>query len=180
MAQPYIKRPLFGGAIVADTAPDLLDASLVRQIPDTQEVFMYKESDVSIIVEILQRVEPSTYDDAIKFHFDSLAEDNSAASAQVHDIFVIPNDREDATPSAIVLLGLQMVSKFNSATLDEVLIFMALFRIEEKATDIVVTFNAPKGSSDGRYIGEERINKIKSQFDTFVRTFSIMNFDLFC
>ena len=35
-----------------------------RQIPDTQEVFLYPESSVSIIVEILQRVAPNENSDA--------------------------------------------------------------------------------------------------------------------
>lgn len=31
----------------------------LRQVPDTQEVFLYPDSGVSIIVEILQSVEPT-------------------------------------------------------------------------------------------------------------------------
>lgn len=38
----------------------------LRQVPDTQEVFLYPGSSVSIIVEILERVEPSHFDDAIR------------------------------------------------------------------------------------------------------------------
>lgn len=82
-----ITRQLFGGAITAQTPPDLLDASCVsfakqcgvlswfvnssdvRQVPDTQEVFMYPRSNVSIILEILQRVEASHYNDAIRYCF---------------------------------------------------------------------------------------------------------------
>jgi hypothetical protein len=38
----------------------------IRQVPDTQEVFIYPHSNISIIVEILQRVEHSHLDDAIR------------------------------------------------------------------------------------------------------------------
>lgn len=41
--------------------------SQLRQVPDTQEVFLYPDSDVSIIVEILERVEPSDFSEAARF-----------------------------------------------------------------------------------------------------------------
>ena len=68
------KGLLFGGAIAVDNFPEhLIDASYVsdtqrdvwfhhrldrdlRQIPDNQEVFLYPDSNVSIIIEVLQRV----------------------------------------------------------------------------------------------------------------------------
>lgn len=83
--QMYIVRDLFGGAIKAQTNPNLIDASSVtlilqayaflywpsnisdlRIVPDAQEVFMYPDSGVSIIVDILQRVESSTGDGAVR------------------------------------------------------------------------------------------------------------------
>jgi hypothetical protein len=45
-----------------------LSYSDVRQVPDNQEVFLYPDSDASIIVEILQKVEPASLDDAIKYN----------------------------------------------------------------------------------------------------------------
>lgn len=39
----------------------------LRQIPDTQEVLLYPDSDVSIVLEILERVQPTDYTDAAKF-----------------------------------------------------------------------------------------------------------------
>jgi hypothetical protein len=38
----------------------------LRQIPDTQEVFLYPNSSVSIVIEILQRVEPTHFSDAVR------------------------------------------------------------------------------------------------------------------
>jgi hypothetical protein len=38
----------------------------IRQVPDTQEVFMYPDSDLSIIVEILESVEPADGLDAVR------------------------------------------------------------------------------------------------------------------
>jgi hypothetical protein len=45
-----------------------LTYSDVRQVPDNQEVFLYPDSDISMIVEILQKVEPASLDDAIKYN----------------------------------------------------------------------------------------------------------------
>jgi hypothetical protein len=76
-----VTRDLFGGAITAVLPSRLIDASYVltlsyefylpffsniRQIPDTQEVFLYPESNVSIIVEILERVAPTTFAESIR------------------------------------------------------------------------------------------------------------------
>ncbi|KAF8969805.1 hypothetical protein BDZ97DRAFT_160880 [Flammula alnicola] len=175
----FILRELFGGAITAQTAPDLIDASDIRQVPNTQEVFMYPQSNVSVILEILQRVERSHYDDAIRFHFDSLAHDNSARSATVESVVMIPNDRGDGTPSAIVLKGVQMVPKFNHTTPDKVQIFMALFRVESKAADLVLTFNVPVESVDGGAVDSGGLENAEADFNTFVRSLRIVDFGLF-
>jgi len=44
----------------------LTQQSDLRQVPDTQEVFLDKDSDTSIIVEILQRVQPEDDEPAAK------------------------------------------------------------------------------------------------------------------
>jgi hypothetical protein len=78
-------RNLFGGAITAELPTGCIDASYVsivstpshsahffgtsdlRQVPDTQEVFLYPDSEISIIIEVLERVEPADNYDAAKF-----------------------------------------------------------------------------------------------------------------
>lgn len=157
---------------------------------------MYRSSSVSIIVEILQRVEPPHFNDAIRFslplshlvlsaycyarfHFDSLAHDNGAKAAQVESVIVIANDRGDDTPSAIVLSGVQHVPKFNQASADEVRIFMALYRVETKGIDLVVTFNVPTKSSDGGAVGQDGWQPFQADFDAFVRSLRIVDQGLF-
>lgn len=116
---------------------------------------------------------------AHRFHFDSLAYDNSAQSAEVEEIFEIPNVRGDRTPSATVLKGLQLVPKFNSTVADKVRIMMAVFRVESKGVDVVVTFNIPIFSVDGGAVGNAGIANSATDFDTFVRSFRIIDFGLF-
>ncbi|TFK42899.1 hypothetical protein BDQ12DRAFT_758590 [Crucibulum laeve] len=174
-----VQRQLFGGAITADATPNLIDASDVRQVPDTQEVFMYPDSSISIVVEILQRAEPSHYDDAIRFHFDSLAHDNDAQSAEIDAVSQVPNERGDGTPSATILSGVQSVKKFNRAIPDKVRIFMALYRVDSKRIDVVVTFNVPTKAIDGGAVNAEGLQKANADFDEFVRSFRIVDFGLF-
>ena len=169
----------------------------LRQIPDTQEVFLYPDSSASIIVEILQRVEPSHYDAAIRcvqychlrsplipyrrFHFDSLAHDNDAQASTISNVSVIPNDRAgDQTPSAIILSGVQSVAKFNRPTLDEVRVLMALYRVESKGIDLVVTFNIPTSTTDDSgAVSPEKWSTIESDFNSLVTSLQIVDFGLF-
>lgn len=160
---------------------------------------MYPKSDVSIIVEILQQVESPTSDGTMRyrytsslfiilyshiylpprFHFDSLAHDNSAQFAEIERIFEIPNDGGENTPPAIALKGLQIVSKFNSTVANKVRIMMAVFRVESKATDVVVTFNIPLVSVNGGTVENEGAVESEADFHTFVRSFCIVDLGLF-
>ncbi|KAN0077346.1 hypothetical protein V8E55_011201 [Tylopilus felleus] len=173
------ERELFGGAIVAQFPINLIDASDLRQIPDNQEVFLYPDSNDSIIIEILQRVSQPNDVEAVKFHFEALAHDNAATSSAIQNISVVYNGRGDRTPSPIMLRGSQSVPKFNAIAPDYVDIFMALFRVhsEQKSADLVVTANIPRMSEGSA--GEERANAIASQFSTLVSSLRIIDYDLF-
>ncbi|KAF8162994.1 hypothetical protein B0H34DRAFT_672100 [Crassisporium funariophilum] len=149
----FVQRDLFGGAIKVETAPDLIDASDIRQVPDTQEVFM--------------------------FHFDSLAHDNAAREVEVKSVSEIPNTRRDDTSPAIVLKGIQHIPKFNKTTADIVHVFMALFRVESKSVDMVLTFNVPVVAGDGGAVGNEGLAKSERDFMTFVRSLHIVDYGLF-
>ncbi|KAI9349695.1 hypothetical protein BDR26DRAFT_852620, partial [Obelidium mucronatum] len=68
---------LFGGAISLSIPAAFVDASLFRQVPDHQEVFVSsQDKSQSLIVEILEMTTES--DDAVLFHFNELAVDNDA------------------------------------------------------------------------------------------------------
>jgi len=173
-----IERNLYGGAIAVKTVPDLIDASDIRQVPDNQEVFMYPDSGVSIIVEILQMVEPAQSEDAIKFHFASLAHDNNAKSSTIEKI-IAQTSGNTLTPSPILLQGVQLIPKFNHPTSDTVRILMGLFRVESKNIDLVVTFNVPINSQDGNAVDSTGQEKANADFMTFVESLRIIDFGLF-
>ncbi|KDQ12300.1 hypothetical protein BOTBODRAFT_34587 [Botryobasidium botryosum FD-172 SS1] len=168
--------PLFGGAISVNLPAGLLDASDIRQVPDTEEVLLAKDSDISYIFEILQRVEPDELEKAAEFHFDALAHDNSANSTRIHRISA-PAPPYPASPPAqpipTILYGEQMVSKFNRTELDRVQIMLALFRVNEKGTDIVFSINSPVKQD-----GEDTI-VLQKVFEDAVQSFRILDFGLF-
>ena len=56
---------------------------------------------------------------------------------------------------------------------------MALFRVESKAIDLVVTFNTPIVSVDGGAVGNEGVERSETDFDIFVRSLRIHDFGLF-
>ena len=57
------KYECFDGAINFETDLNLIDASKFRQIPDNQEVFIGKDSEVSVIVEVLEHVKEARTDE---------------------------------------------------------------------------------------------------------------------
>lgn len=171
------RRGLFGNAIYAVLPDGLVDASELRQIPDNQEVFVHRLSDISLIFEVLESVEATESEEIARLHFSSLAHDNSATLSECKEVLVIHNDRGDKTPSAIVVSGIQHVEKFNKNVPDEVKILMAIFRVQKKKADLVVTFNIPI-SSNGITVGQDLL-EAQTQFDTLVRSLEIRDFDLF-
>ena len=71
------------------------------------------------------------------------------------------------------------MQKFNKTALDRVEILMAVFRVEENAIDIVVTFNVPLDAADGGAVGGSDLTRIESDFEAFVKSFRILDFSLF-
>jgi hypothetical protein len=56
---------------------------------------------------------------------------------------------------------------------------MALFRVEDKRVDLVVTFNVPIESHDDGAVGEEGWKEMQIHFEAFVRSLRIVDFGLF-
>ncbi|BGP46231.1 hypothetical protein JCM10450v2_002071 [Rhodotorula kratochvilovae] len=181
-------RPLYGGAIALSVPPAFLDASDLRQVPDTQEVFLAPDSDLSLIVEVLELVKgEGSADDlekAARFHFSSLAHDNTALSSTVSSVTLpsAPRPRGPGEPTLLgptVLTGLQTVSKFNrsASEADTVLIQQALWRIPERNADVTLCVNWPIRMGE---TGEERADdEARRVFDAAVRSFEIKDFGLF-
>ncbi|EPQ26965.1 uncharacterized protein PFL1_05600 [Pseudozyma flocculosa PF-1] len=149
-------RDLFGGAITAQFPTGFLDASQLRQVPDNQEVLIRNDSDVSCIIEVLQLATEEgagqDLDKAIRFHFGSLAHDNSASSSNIESVrhlepapSTVQHEEPAPTPRPSLLVGTQVIKKFGKATEpdDLVRIRLALWRLEGKSVDLVMSLNEP-------------------------------------
>jgi hypothetical protein len=97
----------------------------------------------------------------------------------VKEVQTIPNDRGDKTPSAIILTGQQDVKKFNKISVDDVRIFLAIYRVEEKGVDLVLSFNYPMKAGDGVVRTEEQYITTKQAFHSIATSLCIVDFDLF-
>ncbi|QRV86218.1 Ran guanine nucleotide release factor [Ceratobasidium sp. AG-Ba] len=167
------------GAITIDLPIDLTDASDLRQVPDTQEVFLANDSGVSVVVEILERVAPDDPNQVAKFHFDSLAHDNEATSSTVEAI-----STPAAQPNPLVLSvlqGTQLVPKFNRTNPDTVKILLAVYRALDKGIDLVLTFNIPiqTEKAGSAVTGAESLKEWIDAYETAVSSFKILDYGLF-
>merc|ERR1719150_1238119 len=79
----FVERPLFGGAIICRLPSSFSDASLFRDVPDHQEVWVDGGPDRSLVIEILERKEDVLDDEAVPFFLSDLAACNDAQSPMV-------------------------------------------------------------------------------------------------
>ncbi|KZT44161.1 Mog1p/PsbP-like protein [Sistotremastrum suecicum HHB10207 ss-3] len=176
------QRGLFGGAITIVYPPNLIDVSEIRQVPDTQEVFVAADSDVSFIVEVLERVDPPSPNEAVRHVFDALAHDNSAVFSEVLNV-TLPeqgaSSLKNGTPTPILLSGVQHVQKFNRTAVDKVHIFLALYRIDSKNVDLVLSVNVHYGAEGGPPMDSETLGTIERQYLTAASSLHIVDFTLF-
>jgi hypothetical protein len=113
-----------------------------------------------------------------RFHFESLADDNSAASSSVESVTKMSYDWRDGTPSPIILKGTQLVRKFNSAVPDTIRVLLAVFRIESKNVDLALSMNIPLQTAEGG-TGDDEYQRAERDFNTAVESLRIINFGLF-
>lgn len=72
-----------------------------------------------------------------------------------------------------------MIPKFNKTEADRVSVLLALYRIEDKKIDLVVSANIPTVAEDGGAVDEAGYESVKADFDTLVRSLCIVDFGLF-
>ncbi|XP_057304901.1 ran guanine nucleotide release factor-like isoform X2 [Hydractinia symbiolongicarpus] len=141
-------KELFGGAFSCFLPRNAQDMSVIRDVPDNQEVFCHQSTDQSIMVDILEFQSSVTGENAARYHFEDLASSNDAhGENEVLHIEALSKDdiTLDSCQDAWLLSGRQMVSKFNETknAKNLVHIHMVLYRLPQYVTDIVVIMNIP-------------------------------------
>lgn len=98
------------------------------------------------------------------------------------DVNEIPIDQINEIPSIVVLSGRQGVRKFNKTSVDDVRIFVALYRLKErgvKGVDLVLSLNFPMKTGDDVIRTEEQYNVAKDTFLSIASTLHVIDFGLF-
>lgn len=134
---------LFGGAITITLPSNLLDVAELRQVADTQEVYVEDNSTVSFLVDITQSVPVplKEYRAAIEYHYTNLAEENAAAESGIRSVDVQQCQVRQECHGPILLVGQQAVAKFRKGNdqAELVDVFMALWRIPTRNAEITLT-----------------------------------------
>jgi len=142
-----IEQELFGGNMKMLLPSGGQDVSDMRQVPDNQEVFVHNSTDQSIMIELLTLVQ-ETDEQALRTHFEDLAASNDAIgpdNSKIISIGSLPTNLLSLSQctSAHYVVGEQMVSKFNETARNAITVHMALLRLTQHDTDVIVTFNDP-------------------------------------
>ncbi|RYC56658.1 hypothetical protein CHU98_g9550 [Xylaria longipes] len=154
----YQTTPLFGGALVCDLPTNFADVSLLRQVPDNQEVYIDKDGFTSIIVEINERVgsEGSTAEidgAALTTHLEEVVGEDverlkvwnttptqfSKLDEDIPAYTLIATLSPHAPPST----GADSSGTPRPGTPDFTAIILTLVRLEREHTDILITVNVP-------------------------------------
>ncbi|CZT15364.1 related to human MOG1 protein [Ramularia collo-cygni] len=157
----FQSTPLFGGAITADLPVTFQDVSTIRQIPDTQEVYLAQTGYTSLLFDILERVtEPEEDLEALKFHLGEIVEED------VGEVRVFEEGRGVDLPGLVGVKAFTLSARAppgekmrgRAHEPREVGILVLLVRLEGVGTDLVVTVNVPVGivdDSQGQQSGDD-------------------------
>ena len=142
---------LFGGAIATILPVAFEDVSAVRQVPDHQEVFVDRDSEMSFIVELVSYDGDVSDADAPGYYFTDLGQCNEAKNVRVDSKGIIPAEARltplltDRTTVRCAITGRQTVSKFRreDAPLEVVQIILVVIRMPHVGTDMLLSVNVP-------------------------------------
>jgi Ran-interacting Mog1 protein len=191
-----------------------------REVPDNQEIFVSAEDDSSIMVDVLEFV-PVPGEEAAEFHFEALKADNEVEDEE-EDSRVFKSTEVPAAEHPLLaygvpqrgwcsdfpcfnLLGYQRIVKghYRSSVAaggstsvqqsDHVLLFLVVFRLQEKNTDVVVSINYPLHMREDLEVihtqdneavvrwtaSAERVGRVEQLFRDIIASFEIVKWDLF-
>ncbi|XP_066220933.1 ran guanine nucleotide release factor isoform X2 [Saccopteryx leptura] len=144
--EPTRDYPLFGGAFSATLPPGAINVSDLRPVPDNQEVFCHRMTDQSLIVELLELQAHVRGEEAARYHFEDVGAVQEARTVQVETVQALLLENlalRGYCEEAWVLSGTQQVAKENPQVAKDVTLHLALLRLPQYQTDLLLTFNQP-------------------------------------
>ncbi|QEU59447.1 Mog1 [Kluyveromyces lactis] len=148
----WIRQELYGGAISTVIPKTFLDASMLRQVPDTQEVFVNSRRenepsedglgfDESVIVDLMQRVEENNDRKALDIHLAEISELNGSQKWTVIDH---QEQKELKSQTCIVV---ETAYKWGKESMKETVVMcVALLRLDQFDTDVIISVHVPISS----------------------------------
>ncbi|CEP62645.1 Ran GTPase-binding protein MOG1 LALA0_S06e00430g [Lachancea lanzarotensis] len=150
----FLLKPqeLYGGAIACVIPEGFLDVSMLREVPDTQEVFVNSRDasekdkipdglglDESIIIDLLQRVDAANDREALDMHLQEIAGLNASKEWTVAKL--------DTSKAYQTCVAIETAYKWGKQDLKETLVLcLALLRLEDVETDVIISINIPISS----------------------------------
>lgn len=187
MKETYVVD-LYGGAMQCSLPKGMLDVSKLRQVPDTQEVFVSANKDESIIFDLLEYVNLPDME-AVRMHIEQIAECNDAVASEILSCVHLEDACVPHLPHIPKYIAYcrQSVSKFGEAKerANEVHMAVAVIRLETHATDFVITFNVPvnvhtdSSSHDLDVAGQSEKSLAKEDIMAVLKSLCISDYGLF-
>lgn len=196
---------LYGGAITISKLPNsFIDISQIRQVPDTQEVSINQLSshndshdvsgsfDHSFIIDLLERVDPIDYQEAIHLHLQDIV------PPHVHNQLIEQikqqqqEDNEDDDDGIIRYFSfVQFKPQYKKSDPNEspkqIITLICLIRLEKVDTDVLLQYIIPLKSENENvnvnFEGSTKVDKIvKESYDLFKKialSFTVKDWNLF-
>ena len=156
-------QALYGGHFTIELingSGSYVDASTIREVPDNQEVFVGKNDDTSILIDLLERVPENDLIKAMEYHLEDILYDLNKSAIKPTDKAI----HNDVIKDGVVYHRLTIVNETERRDM-----FFALIRLEEFETDIIITYNTP---STHKLDIAEHDNHMET-FVTMVKTFTL-------
>ncbi|CAH2352324.1 nuclear import protein Mog1p [[Candida] railenensis] len=158
--------PLYGGAVATELPSEAIDVSQIREIPDTQEVFIIESKqndpklDSSIIFDLLESVQANTVEELLQLHIKEISEDVEKPTTSYQ---TIRNDslNQDAYFTYFIQKSPKR-DKYSSVTL------IGLIQLKKVDTDVLISVNVPFIPSAQELLTQEGIERDLSDSSTSI------------
>ncbi len=194
----FQRTNLYGGAITAQIPSDLVDASNFRQIPDTQEVYVCRDSKYlnqsdALIIDLMERVNVKD-NDALNYHLSEICNLNGVNKDDSVILEASECLKANNLPDSycgLVISG-EKAKKWGKEDVHLVLI-LAVIRLAEVKTDLLISYNIPfhqlddvkdlkkllSGNKANPNKAEQRITIGKKVVSKILHTLKVENWSLF-
>ncbi|EMG50360.1 MOG1 Nuclear import protein MOG1 [Candida maltosa Xu316] len=176
---------LYGGAITIEKLPStFIDVSHIRQVPDTQEVFINQTTeasgsfDQSLIIDLLEKVDPLGYEEAMQLHLLDIVPDH------VHNqpLEVVESDSIDRYFSYVAFKP--EYKKVEPGSPKQIITLLCLIRLDKVDTDVVIQYIIPlheagKIDFNGYSELDEKVKDAYSLFKEIGTSFTVQDWNLF-